>query len=55
MLLKYADDTRTQPSVKVADEKPDVPLPATLQFVVTMGVLFLIGWFGLFMLLKGRW
>ena len=36
------------------DEK-DPPLPGTLRFVFVMGISFLIGWFGLFLLLKERW
>ena len=32
----------------------DEPLPATLGFVLTMGVLFAIGWFMMFALLKER-
>jgi len=35
--------------------KPDEPLPATLAFVLTMGVLFVVGWFALFALLTVRW
>jgi hypothetical protein len=31
------------------------PLPATLGFVFTLGALFAIGWFLMFMLLRARW
>ncbi|MGP6190725.1 MAG: hypothetical protein ACLPSH_11735 [Vulcanimicrobiaceae bacterium] len=30
------------------------PLPATLGFVFTIGVLFAVGWFALFALLRDR-
>jgi hypothetical protein len=33
----------------------DEPLPATVTFVFTMGILFLVGWFAMFALLKARW
>jgi len=33
----------------------DVPLPGTLRFVMVMGLCFLAGWFGLFLLFKARW
>lgn len=33
----------------------DEPLPATLAFVLTIGVLFFVGWFAMFFLLKARW
>ena len=33
----------------------DDALPATLTFVLVMGVTFLILWFGVFALLKARW
>ena len=33
----------------------DAPLPATLKFVMAMGVAFVIGWLLMFALLKGRW
>ncbi len=36
-------------------DEQDPPLPATLTFVIGMGVAFLIGWFALFFMLKGRW
>jgi hypothetical protein len=36
-------------------ENRDVPLPATLKFVLVMGTAFLIGWLLMFALLKGRW
>ena len=35
-------------------QEPDAPLPATLTFVMTMGTLFLIGWFLMFWLLSAR-
>lgn len=31
------------------------PLPATLTFVLLMGVTFVVLWFGLFAMLKARW
>jgi hypothetical protein len=31
------------------------PLPATLTFVFLMGAVFLVLWFGMFLLLKERW
>ena len=37
------------------DPKADVPLPSTLRFVFLMGIAIVIGWFGLFLLLKDRW
>jgi predicted pyridoxine 5'-phosphate oxidase superfamily flavin-nucleotide-binding protein len=33
----------------------DEPLPATMTFVFTIGVLILIGWFAMFALLRARW
>lgn len=33
----------------------ETPLPATLTFVMLMGVTFLILWFGIFAILKARW
>jgi hypothetical protein len=36
------------------DEK-DTPLPATLTFVLLIGITFLILWFGVFMVMKERW
>jgi hypothetical protein len=33
----------------------DEPLPATVFFVFTMGIVFLLGWFGMFVLLRERW
>jgi hypothetical protein len=33
----------------------DEPLPATVLFVFTMGILMLVGWFAMFALLKARW
>jgi hypothetical protein len=33
----------------------DEPLPATLAFVFTMGILILAGWFAMFALLRARW
>ena len=35
--------------------EPEEPLPATLTFVLLIGVTFLVLWFGIFMLLKERW
>jgi hypothetical protein len=36
-------------------EAEETPLPATLTFVLTMGVTFVVLWFGIFVLLKERW
>lgn len=36
-------------------DKTDTPLPGTLGFVLVMGLVFLAGWIGLFLLLKERW
>jgi hypothetical protein len=36
-------------------EPHDGPLPATLTFVLVMGVTFVVLWFGMFALLKARW
>jgi hypothetical protein len=33
----------------------DEPLPATLTFVLTLGVSFAVLWFGVFLLLRARW
>ncbi len=33
----------------------DAPLPATFAFVMTMGVVFGVGWFLMFWLLASRW
>jgi hypothetical protein len=33
----------------------DEPLPATVIFVFTIGVLFAIGWFAMFALMRSRW
>jgi hypothetical protein len=33
----------------------DEPLPATVRFVFTIGILILIGWFAMFWLLRARW
>jgi hypothetical protein len=33
----------------------DEPLPATLAFVFALGILILVGWFGMFALLHARW
>jgi hypothetical protein len=33
----------------------DVALPGTLRFVMILGLCFLIGWFGLFLLMLERW
>lgn len=33
----------------------DAPLTGTLSFVLVMGVVFAIGWLGMFLLLKDRW
>ncbi|HXP92566.1 MAG TPA: hypothetical protein VN905_03790 [Candidatus Binatia bacterium] len=36
-----------------ADEES--PLPATTGFVFTIGALFAVGWFLMFLLLRARW
>ena len=36
------------------DDDSEVPLPATLLFVLTMAAAFLAGWFILFLLMKAR-
>lgn len=33
----------------------ETPLPATLTFVLLLGVTFVILWFGVFAVLKERW
>jgi len=33
----------------------DEPLPATLAFVFTIGILIVLGWFAMFALLRSRW
>jgi hypothetical protein len=33
----------------------DVPLPATLTFVFSIGGLILIGWIAMYFLLRARW
>jgi hypothetical protein len=37
------------------EEAEETPLPATLTFVLLIGVAFVILWFGVFALLAGRW
>jgi hypothetical protein len=39
----------------MAKVRADEPLPATLLFVSVMGILFVIGWFAMFLLLRARW
>ena len=41
----------------MAKPKPqlDEPLPATLRFVVAIGIFIFIGWFLMFVLLEDRW
>jgi len=41
--------------LRKSHDEQDPPLPATLRFVMVMGIAFVIGWFGLFVLLKDRW
>lgn len=48
---KSAPEKTAQSSVQTHDE----PLPATLTFVVIMGVTFAVLWFGLFVLMRERW
>jgi hypothetical protein len=33
----------------------DEPLPATLTFVCFLGAFILVGWFAMYVLLRGRW
>jgi len=33
----------------------DEPLPATLTFVFSLGILFLVGWFIMYAVLRSRW
>jgi hypothetical protein len=35
--------------------EPDEPLPATLAFVLCLGVFIAVGWFAMFALLRSRW
>jgi hypothetical protein len=37
------------------DKQKDPPLPATVTFVIGLGVLFVIGWLLMFRLLTVRW
>jgi len=37
------------------DDDADAPLVGTLRFVMVMGVSFVLLWFVLFALMKGRW
>ena len=37
------------------DDDADAPLVGTLRFVMVMGISFVLLWFVLFALLKGRW
>lgn len=37
------------------DAPQDEPLPGTLAFVFTMGAVFVVLWFLMFVLLKVRW
>ena len=39
----------------VPEEAEDTPLPATLTFVLLIGITFVVLWFGIFALLKERW
>ena len=43
-----------QRSVETVDPEA-TPLPATLTFVMLIGVTFLVLWFGVFAILKLRW
>jgi hypothetical protein len=33
----------------------DEPLPATTLFVFSMGTVFLVGWFAMYVLFRDRW
>jgi hypothetical protein len=50
-LVMLEEENRFEP----AAQTHDTVLPATLTFVLLMGVTFLILWFGVFVLLKERW
>jgi len=39
----------------MSNDRDDIPLPATLGFVLGIGLVFLIGWFTLFALMAERW
>jgi hypothetical protein len=41
--------------MNIEHDDRDVPLPGTLRFVMIMGLCFLIGWFGVFLILMERW
>jgi hypothetical protein len=43
------------PPIDVKVAVREEPLPVTLRFVFTLGGLFLVGWFLMFMLLQSRW
>jgi hypothetical protein len=53
-LQKLGSEGPTMNSAEHDTDEPDAPLPATLTFVMTMGTLFLIGWFVMFWLLRSR-
>jgi len=38
-----------------SEEDREVPLPATLRFTLTFGVLIAIGWIAFYVLLRSRW
>lgn len=42
-------------SPSVQEEPDETPLPATLTFVLLIGITFFVLWFGIFTLLKERW
>lgn len=37
------------------DEPKDRPLPATVQFVIGLGLFIVVGWFLMFRLMLARW
>jgi hypothetical protein len=41
--------------MKNSPQDSDAPLPATLGFVFTIGILIAIGWFAMYFLLRARW
>lgn len=43
------------PELPSVGEEHDMPLPATLTFVLLIGVTFFVLWFGIFAILKERW
>jgi len=42
-------------SMNTPEKQKDVPLPATVAFVVGLGVVIVVGWLLMFRLLMERW